>query len=69
MTSIFCNAIGICMYVYLDDLFIFSFILEDCKRDLEYIFQKLCENKLYLKKMKCDLYSSSMDCLSHLIDD
>jgi hypothetical protein len=69
MTVIFCDAIGIRVHIYLDDLFIFSYTLEDHERDLEYVLQKLHENQLYLKKAKCDLYSLSMDCLGHLIDD
>ena len=69
MTVIFRDAIGIRVHVYLDDLFVFSYTLEDHERDLEYVFQKLRENQLYLEKAKCDLYSASMDCLGHLIDD
>jgi hypothetical protein len=69
MTVIFRDAIGIRVHVYLDNLFIFSYTLEDHERDLEYVLQKLHENQLYLKKAKCNLYSSSMDCLGHLIDD
>ena len=44
MTIIFHDTIGICMHVYLNDLFIFSYMLEDYERDLEYVFQKLCKN-------------------------
>jgi hypothetical protein len=69
MTIIFHDAIGIHVHVYLNHLFIFSYMLEDHKRDLEYVFQKLRKNQLYLEKAKCDLYSTNMDCLSHLIDD
>jgi hypothetical protein len=69
MTIIFCDTIGIRVHIYLDNLFIFSYTLEDHKRDLEYIFQKLHKNQLYLEKAKCDLYSTNMDCLGHLIDN
>jgi hypothetical protein len=44
-------------------------MLDDHKQHLEYVFQKLHEHCLFLEKAKCDLYSKSMDCLRHLIDD
>ena len=69
MVEIFRNALGICVYVYLDDIFIFSYMLEDHEQDLKYVFQKLRENRLFLEKEKCDLYLKSMDCLGHRIDD
>ena len=69
MVEIFCNTLGIQVHVYLDDIFIFSYMLEDHERDLEYVFQKLRENHLFLEKEKCDLYSKRMDCLGHHIDD
>jgi hypothetical protein len=69
MTMIFRDVIGIFIHIYLDDQFIFSKTLEDHKKHLEYIFQKLHKHHLYLEKAKCDLYSKCMDCLGHLIDD
>ena len=65
MTIIFCDVIGIHVHVYLDDLFIFSFTLEDHNQDLEYVLRKLRENCLFIEKGKCDLYLTSMDCLGH----
>jgi len=69
MTIIFRDAIGICVHIYLDNLFIFSFTLEDHDQDLEYVLQKLHENRLFIEKGKCDLYLTSMDCLGHRVDD
>jgi hypothetical protein len=69
VTVIFRDAIGIYVHVYLDDLFVFSYKLEDHEQHLEYVFQKLRENRLFLERTKCDLYSTSMDCLGHIIDD
>jgi hypothetical protein len=69
VTVIFCNAIGLYIHVYLDNLFIYSYRLEDHKRHLEYVFQKLREHHLFMEKEKCNLYSMKMDCLGHLIDD
>jgi Reverse transcriptase (RNA-dependent DNA polymerase) len=69
MTAIFCNVIGIFVYVYLDDLFIFNNTLQEHEEHLDYMFKMLRNNHLYLEKEKCDLYSSSMDYLGHCVDD
>ena len=69
ITVIFRDTIGLYVHVYLDDLFIFSYKLEDYEKHLEYVFQKLHENHLFVEKEKCDLYSTKMDCLGHLIND
>ena len=57
MVEIFRDAIGIRVHAYLDDIFVFSHMLENHESDLEYVFQKLRENRLYVERAKCDLYS------------
>jgi hypothetical protein len=69
MTHIFRKFIGIYVHVYLDDIFIYSDSKEEHEMHLRCVFQALRENKMYLSKKKVDLYSKSMDCLGHLIDD
>lgn len=69
MTEIFHEYIGIFVYVYLDDIFVYSNTIEEHERHLGLVFQKLREAQLYLKADKCDLYSKRMDCLGHIIDD
>jgi len=68
VTAIFREAIGTSVHAYLDDLFIYSDTLDGHEKHLEYVFQKLRQNHLFLEKEKCNLYSKSMDCLGHLID-
>jgi len=69
MTSIFRDAIGKFAHIYMDDLFIYNDTVNDHEGHLAYSLQKLRENHLFLEEAKCDLYSSQMDCLGHLIDD
>jgi len=69
MTSIFRDAIGKFAHIYMDDLFIYDDTVNDHEGHLAYSLQKLRENHLFLEEAKCDLYSSQMDCLGHLIDD
>jgi hypothetical protein len=69
MTSIFRDAIGRFMHVYLDDIFIYSNTVEEHEQHLKVVFDRLRANVLYLKWSKCDLYASRIDCLGHIIDD
>ena len=47
----------------------FSNTTEEHERHLKEVFDRLRSNTLYLKWSKCDLYSKSVDCLGHVIDD
>lgn len=69
MTSIFQDYIGVFMHVYLDNLFIYSDSVEDHEQHLKLVFDKLQENKLFMKAEKVQLYAEKMDCLRHLVDD
>ena len=69
MMAIFQDTIGIFVYMYLDDLFIFSGTLQEHERHLNHVFSTLRKHSLYLEKDKCDLYSDSMDCLRHQVDN
>jgi RNase H-like domain found in reverse transcriptase/Reverse transcriptase (RNA-dependent DNA polymerase) len=69
MTVIFREFIGRFVHVYLDDIFVYSNSIEEHKKHLGLIFDKLRQVQLYLEESKLDLYSKRMDCLGHLIDD
>ena len=69
MTWIFHVFIGKFIYMYLDDIFIFSYTMEEHEDHLRQVFEVLRAQSLYLSASKVDLYSSSMDCLGHQIDD
>ena len=60
MTAVFRNYITWFVYVYLDDIFIYSSSIEEHEAYLVIVFNRLCE---------VDLYSTKMDCLGHLITD
>ena len=68
MTRIFQRVIGKYVYVYLDDIFIFSYSIEEHEDHLKSVFDTLREQQLYLSTKKVDLYSAQMDCLGHQID-
>ena len=71
MTTVFCDGIGRFVYVYIDDIFVYSFLLEEHDKHLGWVFDKLRESHLFLtsSRDKIDLYSSRMECLGHIIDD
>jgi hypothetical protein len=69
MTMIFWDYIGIFMHAYLDDLFIYSKMLEEHEHNLELVSSKLREHKFYLKEDKCELYAKVIDCLGHKINN
>src|SRR5258706_8343437 len=68
MTRIFRSLLGKFMYVYLDDIFVFSYSIEEHEGHLKSVFDILRSQKLYLSARQEDLYSAQMDCLGHRID-
>ena len=56
------------MLIYLDDIFVFSYSIEEHEHHLKNVFDILRGQKLYLSAQKVDLYSVQMDCLGHQID-
>jgi hypothetical protein len=69
MTHIFWPYISIFVHAYLDDVFVYSESIEEHEDHLGIVFECLRKADLYLKYTKCDLYSTRMDCLGHVIDD
>jgi Reverse transcriptase (RNA-dependent DNA polymerase)/RNase H-like domain found in reverse transcriptase len=69
MNSIFQNYIGIFVHAYLDNIFVFSDMIEEHQKHLELMFNKLCKHSLYLHAEKCELYAKKVECLSHMIDE
>jgi len=69
MTTIFRDAIGCGMHVYLDDIFVYSDSIEEHEEHLRLVFERLKEHQLYLKWTKCELYTEKIDCLGHIINN
>ena len=55
--------------VYLDDIVIYSPTLEDHVVHLEMVLDKLRQNKLYVKKEKCEFSQTEIKFLGHLISN
>lgn len=69
MTSLLRRYIGRFCHVYLDDIFVFSNTIEEHEEHIGIVLEVLRNAKLYLKRVKCELYAAEVDCLGHVIDD
>jgi hypothetical protein len=59
----------ISIMVYLDDIIIFSFSLEQHLKDLTEVFNRIREASLKLKASKCNLFIAQITYLGHIIDE
>jgi len=57
MTVIFRDFIRRFVHIYLDNIFVYSNSIEEYKKHLGLVFDKLCKMQLYLEESKLDLYS------------
>ena len=57
------------MHTYLDDLFVYSNLVQEHQKYLGMVFKKLREHKLYLREEKCELFTAKVNCLGHMIDE
>ena len=53
--------------VYLDDIVVYSQSLREHEKYLSLVFQKLWENKLFVKKEKCEFAHKKITFLGHKI--
>jgi hypothetical protein len=55
------------MVVYIDDILIYNNFMEEHVKHLQKVFQRLRENKLYVKFEKCEFGVMKVDFLGHRI--
>lgn len=56
------------MVVYLDDIVVYSSSLKEHREHLSLVFEKLRDNKLFLKKEKCTFTQTRFKFLGHVIE-
>jgi hypothetical protein len=69
MTHVFRERIGTEVWVYPDDIYIFSKTLEEHKNALEYIYNCLYDAELYISPKKFKPYAIRFNCLGHYCDE
>lgn len=55
------------VYVYLDDILIFSETLEEHVHHVRQVLQRLLENKLFIKAEKCEFHKESVSFLGYIV--
>ncbi|KAI4805924.1 hypothetical protein KUCAC02_010517 [Chaenocephalus aceratus] len=56
------------VFVYLDDILIFSRTLQEHVQHVRLVLQRLLENRLYVKAEKCEFHASSVSFLGFIVD-
>ena len=56
------------VFVYLDDILIFSQTMEEHTQHVQQVLQRLLENKLFVKVEKCKFHVDSVDFLGYIIE-
>lgn len=69
MTWVFKDRLAKSVYVYLDDIFVFSNTIEDHEDDLRYVLTRLREERLFIAPHKLEVFADRIECLGHIIDD
>ena len=69
MNHIFASHIGVFVYVYLDDIIIFSDSIKEHVDHVRTVFDILRKEKLYLGPNKMQFFADELKILGHIIDD
>ena len=69
MNHIFVSYIGVFVYVYLDDIIIFSDSIQDHVKHVRIMFDILRKQKLYLGLSKMQFFAEELKILGHVIND
>jgi len=59
--------LGKSVIVFIDDILVFSNTLEEHKRHLKMVLERLREEKLYLKPKKCEFFRRKVSFLGHVV--
>ena len=63
------SELGTSCVVYLDDILIYSAILDDHYQHLEWVLSLLHQNQLYTKLSKCIFATPELEFCSHIVSD
>ena len=69
MNHIFTSYIGVFMYVYLDDVIVFSDSVEDHMKHINTVFDVLRKECLFLSPNKMQFFAEELKILGHVVDD
>ena len=69
MSDLFADYLGQFMWVYIDDILMYSNIEQDHLKHIAMVYNKLKQAQFYASRKKSEFSSTSMDVLGHIIDD
>eukprot|EP00775_Hariotina_reticulata_P004793 gene4792-biopygen6544 len=69
MNQIFSDLIGKCVFVYLDDILVFSATPEEHMQHLEAVLNRLQQHKLYCRLHKCHFGLPNVEYLGHIVGE
>ena len=69
MSDLFADYLEQLMWVYIDDILIYSDTEEDHMKHIGMVCYKLKQGKFYASRKKSEFFASSMDVLGHIIND
>ena len=67
MMRIFIDLVGKCVFIFLDDILIFSATWEQHEQDIEKVLQRLAENRLYIAAKKSEFFLTEVSYLRYVI--
>ena len=68
MNYVFFDLLDKGVLVYLDDVLLYSRMLDEHLVLLDAVFQKLADHQLHVKESKCHLLMASVEFLGHILD-
>lgn len=67
INDVLCDMLNKFVFVYLDDILIFSQSLQDHILHVQAVLQRLLENSLFVKAEKCEFHASSVSFLGYIV--
>lgn len=67
--NVLCDMLNHFVFVYLDDILIFSKSLHEHTHHIRTVFQRLLENNLFVKPEKCEFHVSEVSFLGFILAD
>jgi len=69
ISDLFCDYLGQFMWVYIDDILIYSDTEHDHLKHITMVCDKVKQAQFYASRKKSEFFAASMDVLGHIIDD
>ena len=69
MNLLFADMIDTSIFMYIDDILIFSKNKSEHRKHVKAVFQRLAENSFHIKHHKCTIFTPSVEFLGHVVSE